>query len=75
MGEFWPVDDEGGATVGLVRWAAYSYALERPLAIALLDGVHDAGERLSIRHPGGGATAEVTDLPFVKRAEREVAQS
>jgi aminomethyltransferase len=75
MGEFWPVEDEGGAAVGLVRWAAYSYALERPVAIALLDGVHDAGERLSIRQPGGSATAEVTDLPFVKRAEREVAQS
>jgi glycine cleavage system aminomethyltransferase T len=75
MAEFWPVEDEHGAAVGLVRWAAYSYALERPAAIALLDGGHEAGEQVSIRHAEGSATAVVTDLPFVRRAEREVTQS
>jgi glycine cleavage system aminomethyltransferase T len=65
MAEFWPVTDERGAAIGVVRWAAYSFALERPAAIALLDGVHEPGERMLIHHPGGTAQAEVAGLPFV----------
>jgi aminomethyltransferase len=65
MADFWPVEDASGATIGLVRWAAYSYALERPAAIALLDGVHEPGEPVLIHHPGGTTQAEVASLPFV----------
>jgi glycine cleavage system aminomethyltransferase T len=65
MADFWPVEDASGATIGLVRWAAYSYALERAAAIALLDGVHEPGEAVVIHHPGGTTQAEVTSLPFV----------
>ena len=65
MAEFWPVEDLHGAIIGLVRWAAYSYALERPAAIALLDGRHEAGEQVLIHHGTGTAQAEVANLPFV----------
>jgi len=65
MAEFWPVEDRRGAIIGIVRWAAYSYALERPAAIALLDGKHYAGEPVLSHHGNGTAQAEVANLPFV----------
>ena len=65
MAEFWPVEDHLGATIGVVRWVAYSYALERPAAIALLDGSHEPGEQVRIHHADGRAVAEVANLPFV----------
>jgi glycine cleavage system aminomethyltransferase T len=65
MGEGWPVVDLRGAIWGLVRWAAYSSARERPAAIALLDGRHEAGEQVLIHNGNGTAQAVVANLPFV----------
>jgi glycine cleavage system aminomethyltransferase T len=60
---FWSV--ENGRALGEVRWAAWSYALERPVAIALLDASVEVGDRVRIRHQGGTSEVEVVELPFV----------
>ena len=57
--------DTQTGVLGLVRWAAYSYALERPAAIALLDGRHEVGEQVQIHNGNGTAQAVVANLPFV----------
>ena len=71
MSEFWPVEDRRGAIIGVVRWAAYSYALERPAAIALLDGKHDAGEPVLIHHGNGTAQAEVAESSRLSAEPKE----
>jgi aminomethyltransferase len=62
--EFWPVEDGDGERIGLVRWAAHSYALGRAAAIALLDGSPAPGTPVRIRHPGGTVPAVVAELPL-----------
>jgi glycine cleavage system aminomethyltransferase T len=63
MQEFWPVDD-GEGPAGEVRWAAYSYARERDLGIALLAARLRPGDRVTVRAPNGAIGAEVAELPF-----------
>jgi glycine cleavage system aminomethyltransferase T len=65
METFWPVSSDLGE-VGVVRWAVRSIALERPIAIALIDSRLQKGQRVVINHPEGDLAAEVTDLPFVR---------
>jgi aminomethyltransferase len=65
MAEFWPVESPSGAPLGIVRWAAYSFALERPAALALLDAAVAPGDDVVIHLPQGGARAVVTALPLV----------
>jgi aminomethyltransferase len=65
LGSFWSVVDASGASVGLVRWAAHSYALERAAAIALLDYSLPVGTEVRIHYPDGDAAARVADLPLV----------
>ncbi|MGH6720381.1 MAG: glycine cleavage T C-terminal barrel domain-containing protein, partial [Alphaproteobacteria bacterium] len=60
----WPLVDRRGRP-GVVRWAVHSFALERSIGIALVDAAVEPGERVRVDHPGGGADATVTTLPFV----------
>jgi aminomethyltransferase len=60
----WPLVDARGRP-GEVRWATHSFALDRSIGIALVDAAVTEGERVRIDHPGGGAFATVTALPFV----------
>jgi aminomethyltransferase len=62
---FWPVSDARGKA-GEVRWAAHSFALDRSIAIALVDAAVEAGETVRVRHPLGLVQATVTTLPFVE---------
>ena len=63
--DFWPVLDVHGEDVGVARWAVFSYALERNIAIALVDaGVGDA-DALVLRAPDGDRMAHVHPIPFV----------
>jgi glycine cleavage system aminomethyltransferase T len=61
---FWPVT-AGPRHVGVVRWAAYAFALERHIAIALLDRRVRAGDRVTVEHGEGAVPATVVELPFV----------
>jgi glycine cleavage system aminomethyltransferase T len=63
--DFWPVRT-GERTVGTVRWFAYSYALARPAAIALLGLERPRADRLVIDAPSGPMPVTVADLPFVR---------
>jgi glycine cleavage system aminomethyltransferase T len=63
--EFWAVTGDG-ETVGEVRWAAYSYALEREIAIAVLSRSVRVGDGVTVRAPEGAIAAVTQDLPFVR---------
>jgi glycine cleavage system aminomethyltransferase T len=63
--EFWTVKDDG-ETVGEVRWAAYSYALEREIAIAVLSRSVRVGDAVTVSAPEGAIAAVTQDLPFVR---------
>lgn len=63
MEQFWPVRDDAGPA-GEVRWAAYSYARERDLGIALLDARIDPGDRVTVEAPNGTVSALAAELPF-----------
>lgn len=62
--DFWPLR-AGGQTAGAVRWCAYSYALERPAAIALVDPDRPRSSRLVMGTPTGPMPVELAELPFV----------
>jgi aminomethyltransferase len=63
--EFWPVLDGDGNAVGVARWAVFSYALERNIAIALVDAGVDDGAGFAVRAPDGDRQARVHPIPFV----------
>jgi len=63
---FWELKDPRGKP-GKVRWATWSFALERYIGIALVDRAVDLGETVDIVHPRGSCRAEVTAVPFVGR--------
>jgi glycine cleavage system aminomethyltransferase T len=62
--QFWNVERDGRA-LGEVRWAAYSYALEKDIAIAVLDRAVDIGDTVSVLAPGGLVNGVAQALPFV----------
>jgi glycine cleavage system aminomethyltransferase T len=62
--EFWPVSGARGPA-GEVRWAAYSYTLERHIAIGLLDSGVGVGDRVTVDAPLGLVEAVTQELPFV----------
>lgn len=64
---FWEITDARG-NPGRVRWAAWSFALERHIGIALVDRAVEIGEILTVEHPRGRCAAEVTGVPFVERS-------
>jgi len=62
---FWPLLLEDGRRAGTVRWAVWSWALERNIAIALVD--RDAAGAMSfvIESPDGRRLAAPHPIPFV----------
>jgi aminomethyltransferase len=63
--DFWPVLDRDGKDVGIARWAVFSYALERNIAIALVDAAVGDADELVVRAPDGERAARVHSIPFV----------
>jgi glycine cleavage system aminomethyltransferase T len=63
--DFWPVLDEGGTPVGVARWAVWSYALERSIAIALVDSSAAGFDRFILRPPDHDRPARRHPIPFV----------
>lgn len=61
----WHFTDSNGAA-GEVRWAIYSFALQRYIGIAVVDRAVDYGDVVLIDHPHGQTEAEVTRVPFVE---------
>jgi glycine cleavage system aminomethyltransferase T len=59
MQEFWPIA-EGGE----VCWAAFSYARERDLGVALVPARLSPGDRVTVQAPNGPIGAVVAALPF-----------
>jgi glycine cleavage system aminomethyltransferase T len=63
---FWDVL-AGESPVGSTRWAVFSFALERNIAIAVVDVGHAGpGAALELAHAEGRERMEVTALPFVR---------
>ena len=63
----WTVHRDG-EEVGRLRWAAFSPALERMIAIALIDTAHaDPGNPVTVRHHEGEAEMVTAALPFLPR--------
>ena len=63
--QFWPVES-AGQRAGEVRWSAYSYALERDVAIALLDRSVEVGDRVTVLGPERQISALAQELPFAR---------
>ena len=61
---YWRVSSERGE-IGEVRWATHSFALDRNVAIAVVDRAAELGDRVRIHHALGIATAVVTKVPFI----------
>ncbi|MBI2219010.1 MAG: aminomethyl transferase family protein [Candidatus Rokubacteria bacterium] len=57
----------GGAEIGRVTSAAWSWALKRPIALGFLKRQHaEPGTRVDVAIDGGLATATVSTLPFAR---------
>ena len=59
MEQHWPVlGADGGAPAGVARWAVYSFALERNIAVVLVDAGLDpaAGSPWTLRTGRAGAS-------------------
>jgi aminomethyltransferase len=63
--DFWPVLSADGRDLGVARWAVWSYALGRNIAIALVDAAVTDDDDLVIRAPDGDRRARVHAIPFV----------
>jgi aminomethyltransferase len=61
---YWPLSDARGR-VGEVRWSVHSFALDRHIAIAVVDAALEIGDIVRIHHQAGLGRAIVTQLPFV----------
>lgn len=62
--DFWPVT-AGGRPVGVARWAVWSYALSRNVAIALIETAAADRRELVVEAPDGPRTARLHEIPFV----------
>jgi glycine cleavage system aminomethyltransferase T len=61
----WPIAVDGTAA-GSTRWVTFSYALERTIAIGVVQAALSArGARVTVVSPGGEVEMEIADLPFV----------
>ncbi len=58
--------DGDGTEAGVVRWAVGSYALDRPIAIALVDEAAADGDTFIVRCPDGERIAKTHAIPFVQ---------
>ena len=64
MEEFWPVR-AGDEEVGVARWAVWSYALERNIAIALVDADVPDEAAFAVDAPDAVRTGTAHPVPFV----------
>jgi glycine cleavage system aminomethyltransferase T len=64
--DFWPLELPDTTPVGLVRWAVYSFALERPIAIALVDRAHAEQTGFVLQVPAGPIAMTRHPFPFVE---------
>ena len=65
--DVWTIE-RGGAQVGRLRWVTFSPALQRAIAIAVIDTPSSAvGTEVTVVYPGGSAAMTVTTLPFVDK--------
>jgi len=65
MDRYWPVETEAGDPVGVARWAVYSFALERNIAVCLVDAGADPAAGLLVQAPDGPRRGEPHAIPFV----------
>jgi len=65
MERHWPVETTTGEPVGVTRWAVYSFALERNIAVCLVDAGADPAEGLLVQAPDGARTGTPNAIPFV----------
>lgn len=61
---YWPTE-VNGTKVGEVRWAAHSFALDRSVAMAVVDQSVELGSSVTVEHSLGRVKATVTTIPFV----------
>jgi aminomethyltransferase len=63
--DFWPLELIDGTAAGVVRWAVDSYALERPIAIALVDREQADEPAFVMQSPDGPIPVAPHPFPFV----------
>jgi glycine cleavage system aminomethyltransferase T len=52
--------------VGDTRWASHSFALERAIAIGVVEAeLAELGGSVEVEHPAGRTRLEICPLPFV----------
>jgi aminomethyltransferase len=65
MDRYWRVTTADGGAAGVARWAVYSFALERNIAVCLVDVRVDAADGLLVQAPDGPRRGEPHPTPFV----------
>jgi glycine cleavage system aminomethyltransferase T len=63
--DFWPLELPDGTPAGVVRWAVNSYALDRPIAIALAGREHTDAPAFVMQAPEGPVAVTPHPFPFV----------
>jgi glycine cleavage system aminomethyltransferase T len=66
MEQHWPVETANGETAGIARWAVYSFALERNIAVCLVRAGLETGDGLLVQAPDGPRRGEPHPIPFVE---------
>jgi aminomethyltransferase len=64
--DFWPLDLPDGRRCGVVRWAVRSFALERVIAIALVDRDAAHAPEFVMQTPDGPFAVTPHPIPFVE---------
>ena len=65
MDRYWRVTTADGGAAGVARWAVYSFALERNIAVCLVDVRVDAADGLLVQAPDGPRRGAPHPTPFV----------
>jgi glycine cleavage system aminomethyltransferase T len=65
MERLWPVSAPDGRPAGEARWAVYSFALERNIAVVLVDAGLDSAGGFMVEAPDGARRGEPHPIPFV----------
>ena len=65
MEPHWPVTAADGADAGVARWAVHSFALDRNIAVCLVDARLDPARGLTVQAPDGPRRGEPHAIPFV----------
>ena len=65
MDRHWQVTTADGGAAGVARWAVYSFALERNIAVCLVDVRVDEADGLLVQAPDGPRRGEPHPTPFV----------